>query len=175
MRTFTATFGGSENVTDMESDFWSASMEIDSRSGATAAALEALVNYLQGGEHTVEFAHFARLLPSGTLPATGTLATSASKGASSVQVTVTSGSTIFAGDYFKVGDLLLQAQENASAVGTLLTVSVVNRLRKALSSGVVVTFSNPTAKYYLDSASSVNQLVGYSGPVTLSFSEYTNG
>ena len=175
MRSFPATFGGSESVTDMLTDYWSVSMEIDSRSGNTAAQLEALINYLQGGEHTAEFGHFVRPTPSGLLPATGSLASLASQGASTVVLTVPTGSSILAGDYFKVGDLLVQAQTDASAVGTVLTVPIVNRLRKSISSGSAVIFDNPTIKFYLDSASSVNQVVGYSGGVSLSFSEYTNG
>jgi len=66
-RTSVSVYGGSEIVNDLADDFWRVSMEVDSRSGDTAAALEALVNYIQGGIHTVEFGHFVRPSPRGTL------------------------------------------------------------------------------------------------------------
>jgi hypothetical protein len=66
-RTSASVYGGSEIVNDLADDTWAVSMEIDSRSGDTGAALEALVNYLQGGIHTVEFGHFVRPTPRGNL------------------------------------------------------------------------------------------------------------
>lgn len=64
-RTSLSVYGGSEIVNDLADDVWQVSMEVDSRSGDTGATLEALVNYLQGGIHTVEFGHFARPSPRG--------------------------------------------------------------------------------------------------------------
>jgi hypothetical protein len=60
VRTSASVYGGSEIVNDLADDTWAVSMEIDSRNGDTAASLEALVNYLQGGIHTAEFGHLAR-------------------------------------------------------------------------------------------------------------------
>lgn len=100
-RRFTTPFGGADIVTDMADDSWTAMLEIDSRSGSTAAKLESLINYLQGGIHTCEFGHIARPLPRGNLPTTSTLAASASKGASTVVVTATTGQYIKDGDSLK--------------------------------------------------------------------------
>lgn len=171
VRRFTAPFGGSSIITDLADDSWTAMFEVDSRSGATAAKLESLVNYLQGGIHTCEFGHIARPLPRGILPATALLNSSASKGASVVLVNAGVGTTVKDGDFFEVGGLLLQASGDASDISGILTIPIVNSLRYSITSGTVVTFNSPKIKWRLSNASSVSNLVGYSAPVSLSFIE----
>lgn len=172
VRTYAATFGGSELVTDMQSDFWTATMEIDSRSGSEAAALEALVNYIQGGIHTVEFYHFARSLPSGTVSLTSSVVNSAAIGASSITISATSGSTVKAGDIFSAGDLLLMCSEDCVASSNNITVPIVNRLRTTVSAGAFVNFNKPTLKFRHIAASGLKNLAGSSSsPVTMSFVE----
>lgn len=169
-RTSASVYGGSEVVNDLADDTWAASMEIDSRSGDTAAALEALVNYLQGGIHTAEFGHFARPQPSGTVTSTS-LTDNALKGADSVLVLTEAQQVVKAGDFFSISGLLLQCSETVTATSTITEVKLVNRLRKALSGAALVNFNNPKVKWRLDTASQVSNLVGYTGPVSLSFIE----
>lgn len=171
VRRFTAPFGGSDIVTDLTDDSWTAAFEVDSRSGQTAAKLEALVNYLQGGRHTCEFGHIARPLPRGNLPATTTLKYAASKAASVVVVNSTTGYNIKEGDFFEVGGLLLQASDDANTVGSSLTIPIINCLRTALAQNLIVTFHNPKVKWRLSTASSIGTNSGGSNPVSLGFVE----
>ena len=170
LRVAASVYGGSEIVNDLADDTWVAMMEVDSRSGDTAATLEALVNYLQGGIHTAEFGHFARPQPRGTVLTT-TLAANSDKGADNVTLATTAGQTISVGDMFSVSGLLLQVSETVTATGSTTTVKLVNRLRKSLSSGGAVNFNNPKIRWRLSTASNVQNLVGYTGPVTLNFIE----
>ena len=163
-------YGGSEIVNDLADDTWAATMEIDSRSGDTAATLEALVNYLQGGIHTAEFGHFARPLPRGTVMATLTSGITL-KGADSLVLTTAVGQTIKAGDMLGISGLLLQCAETVTATTTVTEVKLVNRLRKVVAPNNAVNFNNPKIKWRLDTASQVSNLVGYTGPVSLSFIE----
>lgn len=171
VRIYPATFGGSENIAEMSSDFWTVAMEIDSRSSAVAAQLEALVNYLQGGIHTVEFGHFARPAPGGSISLTSTVSLSAAKGASSITISALTGATVKAGDLFSADGLLLMCSEDAVASSGAVEIPIVNRLRRAINAGASVNFDNPKLKFRVNSESGVNNLVGYSAPVGLSFVE----
>lgn len=170
LRVSPSLYGGSEVVNDLEDDTWEVLMEVDSRSGDIAASLEALVNYLQGGVHTAEFGHFARPKPLGTV-LTSTLAAGAAKGADSVLLATSPGQVVKAGDFFGVQGLLLQASQTVSASGSTTAVPIVNRLRKSLTSGAAVNFNNPKIRWRLSATSEVKNLVGYTGPVSLSFIE----
>ena len=171
VRNYPSTFGGSEIVTDMSSDFWTAFMEIDSRSGSSAAQLEALVNYLQGGINTAEFGHFARTLPNGTIALATLTATDSAKGSYTIRLNATTGATVKTGDLFSVGGLLLMCSQDAVASAGVIDIPLVNRLRIAIPANMTANFSAPRIKFRLDSESSVNQLIGYSAPVSLSFVE----
>lgn len=174
VRVSASVYGGSEIVNDLAEDTWAVSMEIDSRSGDTAASLEALVNYLQGGIHTAEFGHFARPQPRGTVLTT-TLSEAASKGSDSLTIVTTPGQVVKLGDFLGVSDLLLQCAETVTATTTSASVKLVNRLRKALTTGLQVNFNNPKTKWRLSDACEVRNLVGYTGPVTLDFIEAIDG
>lgn len=100
-----------------------------------------------------------------------TLTQAAAKGAGKVTMNLLVGRTIKVGDMFSVSGLLLQCSETVTATTAATEVKIVNRLRKALTSGSTVVFDNPKIKWRLDTASSVTNLVGYTGQVSLSFVE----
>ena len=174
VRTSASVYGGSEIVNDLADDTWTVSMEVDSRSGDTAASLEALVNYLQGGIHTAEFGHFARPQPRGTVLTT-TLTAGASKGADSLTIATTPGQIVKVGDFLGVSDLLLQCSKTVTATTTSTSINLVNRLRQGLTTGLQANFNNPKIKWRLSDSSEVKNLVGYTGPVTLNFIEAIDG
>lgn len=171
LRVVGSVFGGSEIVNDLEDDTWRVNMEVDSRSGDQGAALEALVNWLQGGINTAEFGHFARPQPRGNVLTT-TLAANAAKGADSVLVYTTPGQTIKIGDMFSVGGLLLQVADTVTATSSITDVKIVNRLALAIPLGSAVNFNNPKIKWQMVSASSVSHTVGGTNSVSLEFVEW---
>lgn len=170
LRVAGSVFGGSETVNDLEDDTWRVNMEVDSRSGDQGAALEALVNWLQGGINITEFGHFARPQPRGNVLTT-TLAASAAKGADSVLMYTTPGQTIKIGDMFSVGGLLLQVADTVTATTTSTDVKLVNRLRLAIAAGSAVNFNNPKIRWRMSNASGVSHTVGGTNSVSLEFVE----
>jgi hypothetical protein len=100
-----------------------------------------------------------------------TLNSTAPKGADSVFMNTVAGQVIRVGAMFGISGLLLQCSETVIATSAVTEVKVVNRLRKSLPSGSQVDFNNPKIRWRLNSASEVTNLVSYTGPVTLSFSE----
>lgn len=165
-------FGGSETVTDMGDDTWSVVMEVDSRSGVQAGKLEGYVNYLQGGEHTVELSHFARPKPNGTLQVSTGLTSAAAKGASTINIGGVSGKTLLAGDMLGVDGLLLQVSEDCVAnLSGILTVKLVNRLRRSLPVNLPVNLQSPTAKFRMSESSALSHSVGYTDAISMKFEE----
>jgi hypothetical protein len=99
------------------------------------------------------------------------LTTDSPKGSATINVSTVSGQTVKAGDMFVISGLLLQVAESVTATGTSTTVKLVNRLRKALTAGLPIDSHRAKIKWRLESSSAVSNLVGYTGPVSLSFTE----
>jgi hypothetical protein len=108
--------------------------------------------------------HFARPSVRGTLASA--TAASAAQGASAV--VLTGSGTLKAGDMLGISGLLLQVAADVT-VGTSTSVSIVNRLRSAVSG--TVTLTRPTANFRLTGSPAVSYVPGMSEPVSLDFAE----
>ena len=134
---FAAPFGGSEQAVDLLNDRWIASLSLTPSTRADSGAIEAFIAAQRGGANHTELYHFARPVPQGTLGrvhAVHGLVADAPQGAASVQVATAPGATLKAGDMLGLGGLLLMCAADcvADAQG-LITVPIVNRLRKAIT------------------------------------------
>lgn len=168
-----APFGGSEQAVDLLNDRWLMSLRMAARTQAEAAAYEAWINSLRGQVNTSALWHFVRPVPRGTMRGTPTLSATAAQGASSIAITGgTASSTLLAGDMLGCGGLLLQVAADVTLNGSGAgTVSLVNRLRSALSSGASVTWNAPTAPFRLLSQSAITYLPGQAESFDLDFGE----
>lgn len=162
-------FGGSEQAIDMLNDRWLVSVETGTLSRMDAVAIEVFIAALRGQTNTVALYHFARPVVAGTIAGAKTLSASAAQGAASVSITATG--TLLTGDMIGVGGLLLMVAQDCTAAGGIITVPLVNRLRKALSSGAAVTTTQPTANFRLLSTPGVQHTRGWSPPVSFDFGE----
>lgn len=169
-RAHSAPYGGSEQVVDLLNDRWLATLDLPANTPARAAAVDAFINALRGMTGTTAFYHFARPTPRGTIAGSVTCH-AASQGASSLTLDATTGQTLLAGDMIGVGGMLLQVQADCAASSSLITVPIVNRLRKAITGGASVTLSQPTATFRLMNKPGVPYYPGNSGTVTLEFAE----
>lgn len=165
-------FGGSEQAVDMLNDRWMMTLTLAPMFNRDGGAVESFLASFRGQVNTVNLWHFARPTPVGTLDGSPTLSASAAQGAASIAIATTAGRTLKAGDMVGAGGLLLMAAADATANGSgVLTVSLTNRLRIALSAGAAVTWNKPTAAFRLLAHSGV----GYSGSmaeeVTMSLGE----
>lgn len=167
-RTHASPYGGSEQAVDLLNDRWLLSLELPPRAGYDAAAgIEAFLAALRGPVNTCNLWHFARPSVRGTL-ASATCG-AASQGASSVTLTGTG--TLKAGDMLGIGGLLLQVAADVTLSGSG-SVSLVNRLRTAISGGSAVTFTRPTAAFRLvTQGAGVSYVPRASEPLALEFAE----
>lgn len=164
--------GGSEQAVDMLNDRWMAYITLSARKFADAAAVEALIASFRGQVNTINLWHFARPTPRGTLSTSPTtLAADAAQNASSIQIAATTGQTVYAGDLVGAGGQILMISADATASAGVLTLSLVNRLRAALSSGAAVTVEKPTAPFRLLSHSGVTYSQGVVDTIDLTFGE----
>lgn len=163
-------FGGSEQAIDLLNDRWTLSMEVGQQNYEVAATLEAFIGAMRGATNKVELWHFARPTPKGTLIGSPT-AQATAQGASSIVLNTTTGYTLKAGDMIGVSGLLLQVASDCTAVSSEITVPIVNRLRKSISSGAAVTWSSPVATFRLLNKASVPYSSMTSDSVQLEFGE----
>lgn len=167
-RVHASPFGGSEQAVDLLNDRWLLSLVLSARARFdNGAQIEAFIAALRGQTNTVNLWHFARPTVRGTL-ASATCG-AAAQGAASITLTGTG--TLKAGDMLGIGGLLLQVAADVSISGSG-AVSIVNRLRTAISGGSAVTFTKPTAPFRLASpGAAVQYMPGMSDAVSLDFAE----
>lgn len=162
-------FGGAEQAIDLLNDRWMMSCELPPCTQENAAALEAFIGAMRGQVNAVNLWHFGRPTVRGTIAGTKTLSASAAQGASSISITATG--TVLAGDMLGVGGLLLMAAADATSSAGVITVTLTNRLRTALSSGASVTTTKPTATFRLLATSGVQFVPGYAAGASFDFGE----
>lgn len=170
-RSFASPFRGSEQVVDLLNDRWVVSLSLPNRRHADAARLEAFVASMRGMTNTVKLYHFVRSTPRGTMRG-APITDNFRQGDDWVRVLTTVGATLLAGDMLGIAGMLLQVREDCvAAAGGLITIPVVNRLRKSLPYGTAVEWDKPTAAFRLMSQSSVQYVPGYAEGVSLDFAE----
>lgn len=164
-----APFGGSEQAIDLLNDRWLLSCELPPNSFTTSAQLEAFIGAMRGQTNTVALWHFARPNVRGTIAGTKTLSAAAAQGAASISITATG--TLLAGDMIGVGGLLLMVAADATSSVGVITATLTNRLRTALSSGAAVTTLKPTANFRLLNTSGAQYVPGYAAGISFDFGE----
>lgn len=129
-----APYGGSEQVIDLLNDRWMLSCELSENIRADAGWREGFVGALRGKVNTVALYHFSRKVPLGTLRGTPVVLSAALQGAASLSLAGTPGATLAAGDMLGASGLLLMVAADCTADATgVITVPLVNRLRKAIA------------------------------------------
>jgi len=142
---FRSPFDGSIEAVGFPGDFWTLSIGYPPQFDRDSGALSAFWEHMAGGINKVRVPHFLRPVPQGSMRGTPTLAAAASRGDSTLQITTTGG--LKAGDFIGVGNQLCRALFDCDPVGGTLTVTLVNRIRAAVSSGSPVTWDHPTATF----------------------------
>ena len=112
-------------------------------------AREAYFNRLRG-VHYISAWHLVRPQPIGTQRGAPTLSANVAQGASVLPLQgLTDGNTYRAGDMLGVSTQLFQVADDVLISGTTANVNVVNRARKALTSGNAVVWDKPVANWRL--------------------------
>lgn len=92
-------------------------------------------------------------VPQGTLRGSPVLASTASRGATSLVATTAVGSSLRAGDFVGCGGQLFEVASDCSDSSGTMTIPVNNRVRANIGAGSAVTWSAPTAEFILPAAS----------------------
>jgi hypothetical protein len=168
---FASPFGGSEQVVDLMNDRWEATVTLPPGPQDLVASREAFVNAMRGQTNTVALYHYGRPIPRGTMRGSP-LSNGASVGANSMVIGASAGVTLLAGDMIGVGGLLLQVASDCVADGFgVITVPLVNRVRKYITAGLPVIWDRPTAEFRLVSKPSFVYAAGYAEGAPLDFVE----
>ena len=64
-------------------------------------------------------------------------------------INTTVGATLKAGDMLGLGSHLLQVADDATAVGTVITVNLLPRVRETVAAGAAITWDKPTAQFMM--------------------------
>jgi len=134
---------------------WVATLLYPNNSLADRAQIEAFWNKVSDADEVVSLWHQSRPVPRGTLQANTTTAASASEGASTINITATTGLTLLAGDMFTVAltgatQLVQVVADVTSAAGVMTAVSFVPPLVGAVANGAAVVVDKPTALFRLE-------------------------
>lgn len=169
--------GGSEQVFDLLNDRWMVYLTLPVEKFATAAAVEAFLVKLRGMVNTVNFWHFARPQPQGTLR--GTLLTSGIQAQGAAQIVLSGGTalgTVLEGDCFGAGGQILMASANATAdaLGNITIPISGQRLRAAIAAGQSVAWDKPAAAFRLMANSGLTYEAGITSEVSCTFGEAIN-
>ena len=162
-------FGGSEQAVDLLNDRWMCSVELPMRKHADAAVIEAFIGAMRGKTNTVNLWHFTRPAPRGTIAGAKTLSAGAAQGAASVSITATG--TLLAGDLIGISGLLLMVAADCTSSAGVITATLTNRLRTALSISAAVTTAKPSIPMRMMSTSGVQYQPGFANSVSFDFAE----
>ena len=154
---------------------WVATLLYPNHSLADRAQIEAFWNKVSDADEVVSLWHQSRPVPRGTLQANTTTAASAAEGASTVNITATTGLTLLVGDMFSVAltgatQLVQVVADVTSSAGVMTAVSFVPPLVGAVANGAAVVVVKPTALFRVEEEIvPVSYVPGYaqSFPVTL--------
>jgi len=166
-------YSGSVLPTDLAAERWLLSITLPPVVPSESAAREAFLTRLSGGSNWVRVWHMQRPVPLGTMRGNPTLKSAVARGAKTLTISTTSGATLMAGDLFGLGGQLFMNATDAVADGSgNLAVEVVNRVRKAITSGAGVTWNKPTADFMLPADSVLSQYQpGYADSLAIDLEE----
>lgn len=134
---------------------WAVTIVYPNNNHADAAQIEAFWNRASDADDVVSLWHMARPVPRGTLQSNTTTAASASEGASTVNITATTGLTLLAGDMISLAltgatQLVQVVSDITSSAGVMTGVQFVPPLVGAVANGAAVVVDKPRGLFRLE-------------------------
>jgi hypothetical protein len=168
----TSGFGGSTQVLDLLNERWKITMTLPGRASKNATLHDEFIQSLRGMVNTTQVYHYGRPLSLGTISGSPTIRTQAAIGAAVLDVQTVANVTLKAGDIIGVSGLWLMVEENCQAnLSGVMSVPLVNRVRKVLSAGAAVNYSRPLLEVRKMSVSAVEYLPRQIDEIQLEFVE----
>lgn len=144
---FKSPFSGTTESIEFPGERWGLAITLPPRLDYEGGQAEAFFSRIAGGMERVRIGNFMRPVPIGSMRGTPTLNADISRGDLSLRINTDGG--LEAGDFFKVGAQLFQCFQTCDAVGSVLTVPLVQRVRVATSAGAAVGWDRPTALFVM--------------------------
>jgi hypothetical protein len=144
---FRSPFNGATESIEFPGARWGLGLSLPPTLDYLGGEAEAFFNRLAGGMDRVAICNFMRPVPRGTLRGTPTLAATSARG--DLTLYLASLGSLAAGDFFKVGTQLFQCFQACSAIGSVLTVPLVQPVRTATAAGAAVQWDRPTALFVM--------------------------
>lgn len=172
--TFRSPYNGNHQAVEQRAERWVYSVTLPPYLPNESGAISAFLGLMAGGFNKVRLHHPVRLAPRGTMRGAPTLNASVSAGVKQIVISTTSGATLKAGDMIgsATGSQLFEVAQDCTAVGTLLTVPLVNFVRVALTGGSPILWDKPTALF--NCAAQINMAThvpGYMDGAAIDFEE----
>ncbi len=147
---------------ELGAEYWVMNISTPPRVRGSSGRDEAFFNRLIGGAQPVELWHFARPEPAGTMRGSPVVNATVTQFSHTINITTTG--TLLAGDMFGIGSQLFQVAD-ASLVGSVLTVTTVNRSRVQIAAGTPVVWYRPKASFVMveDASAFVHRAGSMSG------------
>lgn len=165
-------FNGNSQGSEYIAERWVFSATLAPMIDYQAGSMESFGNVMAGGFHRVRAGHPTRKVPVGTLRGSPTLQTATTRGDSSITLSATSGQTLEAGDLIGVADHLLMVSAACVSSGGVMTVPLVNRVRKTIAAGTDVVWNKPTTLFVcLSMLNNTTHMPGYAEGLPLDFEE----
>lgn len=150
-KTNTSGLSGATQTVTLPGSRWTMTVTMPAQRWADRRALLAFL-VKTGGDNVIQAGDMTRSRPRGTINTTGITASAASQFATSLTLNGCGASTtLLAGDLLSVGGQLLMNTDDATAsAGGVMTVTVRQMLRAAVTGGAAVTLAGPVALWRLE-------------------------
>ncbi len=142
-------FTGGVQTVELPGMRWVFALAMDAAPLDEQAEREAFLTKVGGQANRVSLWHQIRPAPRGTLRGARTLTGVVAAGATSATISATSGNTLLKGDMLLIGGELKQVVEDATAVGSSITVQFRPAMRVQAASGSSVVWDKPAVPFIL--------------------------
>ncbi len=142
---FRSPFTGSLQANGFLGEYWDITIALRGEGARrlNSGALEALLMNLAGGRNQIDIYHWVRPFPYGSMRGNPTLQVVTIRGDSQLILNVAAGATLYAGDLIGAGNQVFMVKANCKAVGTTLTVPVLNHARGVIAEDSAVIWNRP--------------------------------
>ena len=148
---FRSPMGGSYESIEYPGQYWKVSATFPPRMMRDAGAITAFFMRLAGGSETVYVPSWPRLIRQGTISGAPVVQVQAQRG--DLQIQIWTDGTLAAGDMFSILGQTFITLSDCVPIANILSVPLVNRVRRTLAPGSAVIWDIPMTKCVLPSNS----------------------
>lgn len=167
---FRSPMAGTLESIEFPGAFWKVHATLPDLDMDAGVGAQAFFSRMAGGVERVLVPYWMRPEPLGTMRGTPTLQSAVARGATQLLLSATG--TLKRGDMLGLDGTLFQVFTDCAAVSGVITVPTVNRARRAIGAGAVVTWATPTMTALVPSQVNISNFEpGKHGPLAIDLEE----